>query len=124
MYNEAEQKAIRKLKRTNYIIFSVFVLLVIGALIWGGKALYWRSFTTQKWLDHPDKRERMVNDLLESYPLKGIPAEDVRTLLGPEDYAPDSELRYYIGEAFPIDSQWLVLNLENNLVTDVWLTTD
>ncbi len=124
MYNEADQKAIRKLKRTNYIIFSVFVLLVIGALIWGGKALYWRSFTTEKWLDHPDKRERMVADLMEDHPLTGLTSQDVSALLGPADSTADHQLRYYLGEAFPIDSVWLIVDLENNLVTNYTVTTD
>lgn len=124
MHSEADQKAIQKLKRTNYVIFTIFSLLIVAILIWGCTALYWRSFTPEKWQNHPDKREHMISDLLEDHPLKGMTAEDVRTLLGPEDYTPDNQLRYYLGEAFPIDSQWLVLTLENNLVTDYTVITD
>ena len=44
-----------------------------------------RKFTTEKFIEHPNKRLLMYFDLLENYDIKGYSYEDIEKLLGKPD---------------------------------------
>ena len=80
-FTPQEEREIRKIKRTNCIIFGFFVLLAILVAIWLGTYLYWHTFTSEKWQANPERRATMVADLLADYQLVGM-TEDALVALG------------------------------------------
>ena len=85
------------------------------------------------WLESLRKRRPDVSadDLLENYSLVGMTEEKVLALLGqPSEETPFTEqntLCYYLGDErglISIDSEWLVLSLQDGVVSSADITTD
>ncbi len=129
-FTPQEEREIRKIKRTNCIIFGFFVLLAIMVAIWLGTYLYWHTFTSEKWQANPERRATMVADLLADYQLVGMTEDVLVALLGPSDndygyFNQDGQLVYCLGnERTIIDREWLLVELEDGIVCDYSLTTD
>ena len=88
-------------------------------------------FTPEKWRDHPEKRVRIVSDLMKKYELVGMSEDEVLKLLGPETYSrqtsfkgdrtyypPDETLVYYIGDDW-LERVYMILSLQDNKVAKI-----
>ncbi len=90
------------------------------------------SFTTERWLNDPDNRTAIVDDLLANYPLIGMTEQEILDLLGKHDnssgyFNEDDRYVYCLGierGLIAIDSEWLLIDFENGYVVDYSLTTD
>lgn len=129
--NEQEvQNQIRKIKRQNTIIFTVFVVIAACLLLWFCAYRYQHTFTVEKWNTDIEIRSNIVDSLLEQYQLVGMYEADVIALLGQEDseqssfklsreeFPPDTTLVYSLGVQW-MDNEWLILLLEDGIVSDV-----
>lgn len=125
MENDA-QKAKRHIL-TTFIVFAV-ILALIG--VWYAHFAYWHTFSTQKWIDYPERRAKMTADLFARYDLVGMSKEQLAELLGPDnnDYGYFDQANrsvYYLGnERTIIDSEWLLIDFENDTVRGYAMTTD
>ncbi len=93
MDKEAFEKEIRKAKRFNYTVFAVLVIIVAAVAVGLIFRHISRTFTTEKWLNAPENRTRIVDDLLSRYSLAGKSEEEITALLG-EKHAYSSPERY------------------------------
>lgn len=73
----------------------------------------------------------MVDDLLETYELKGMTKEEIILLLGEatdtEYFKTENNMVYYLGPErgwIRIDSEWLVLEFKENMVTKTGIFRD
>ena len=126
-----EPKEIRRARKQN-----ITALIVIGVLITLVLALclhrhITHQFTTEKWLAEPAERGKMVSDLLEEHPLMGMDMDEVFTLLGEETPVPHESGKtfyyYYLGPErglISIDSEWMELTVEDDIVTAIRFVTD
>jgi hypothetical protein len=79
----------------------------------------WAAAAREPWSEWPT-RLRMVDDLVESKRLDGLPRADVVSLLGPADRTDkwsDWDLVYWLGPErgfIRIDSEWLVLRFNES----------
>lgn len=133
-----DEKEIRKAKRVNYIAFGIAIVVILGIIIAGAIAsnaitVYDRNhtFSTSKWLDDPENRAAIVDDLLKKHELVGMTEEEVIALLGENnnDYgAFNAEDRYvyYMGpdRAFGIDCEWLILDFTDGVVSKTLIERD
>ncbi len=126
------EKEIKRAKCINYILFSLFVVMLVGVIVFGVVRHFQHSFSTEKWMRLPEKRTRIVDDLLTEHTLVGMREEEITELLGMHnnDYgyfnAPDRYV-YYMGPErgfFSIDSEWLILEFVNERVTDCYIKVD
>ena len=110
-----DEKEMRKATRINYIAFGILVVVVLGIIIVSA-VYYWNhTFSTSKWLNNPEKRTAIVDNLLEEHELVGMTEADVIALLGEpnNDYGyfnADDRYVYYMGPErglISIDSEWL-----------------
>ncbi len=128
--NEEEKKTVRRLKRRNYIVFGVLVILAAVVLVKFCSYRYWHSFSREKWLSYPEKRAYMASDLLKRHELAGMTKDEVVSLLGQHNndygyFSEENRLVYYLGgERTIIDSEWLLIDFENGVVTGYSITTD
>ncbi len=129
---QSMEKEIKRAKCINYILFSVFVVMLVGVVVFGVVRHFQHSFTTEKWLRLPEKRTRIVDDLLADHGLVGMKEDEITALLGMHnnDYgyfnAPNRYV-YYMGPErgfFRIDSEWLVLDFTDGMVTDCYIEVD
>jgi hypothetical protein len=73
---------------------------------------------------------RMVDDLLQRYKLQGMPRQEIEKLLGkpPEtEYFRDYDYVYWLGPErgfISIDSEWLCIKFEKNIVTQADIRRD
>jgi nitrate reductase gamma subunit len=130
MMNEDEmQKEASKAKKWNFIIFGVFAVLFAAVIIMVCSYQYQHSYSQHKWNTDEANRYKFVSDMLEQNQLVGMTEAEVVQLLGDEDssitsfknsngfYAPESTLVYWLGVYF-MDDNWLVISLDDNVVTD------
>jgi len=81
-------------------------------------------------LAYPEKRAKMTSDLLENYELVGMTEDEVINLLGQNNndygyFVEDNRFIYYLGnERTIIDSEWLLIDFENGIVTEYTMTMD
>ena len=126
-----EPKEIRRARKQNLtaliIIGALLILLLTLCLRWHIS----HNFTTEKWLAEPESRGRLVNDLLQEHTLTGMDTDALFALLGEETPVPVESGKinycYYLGPErglISIDSEWLVLTVEENRVTAIDFTTD
>ena len=121
-FYEAE---IRKIKRQNYTVFAIVVLLIAAVLIGMLVNEIQSGFTTKKWMENPDERTKIVDDLLEKHELMGMSRENIERLLGDEDDA--DVVYYYLGPErgfISIDSEWLVIEYRDDTAMNYYFTTD
>ena len=125
------QKQLRRTKMWNTIIVFLFAAMVTAALTGFGVYRYQHTFTVEKWFKAPDDRTNIVADLLEKYELIGITEKEVTSLLGEEEtyanaktsfkisktyFDPENTIVYYLGVNY-MDDRWLIISLENGIVS-------
>ena len=119
------RRAVRHNKLALAILAGLVLLLAAGYGLWRCQ----RTYTPDKWASAPDERLDILGGLLERYDLVGMTEEEVVALLGPEDgpeqtsfkgdrtyYPPEDTLVYYLGVGM-MDGVWLVISLEDGVVT-------
>ena len=127
-----DEKEIRKAKCINYVAFGISVAFVLANIIASVAYHDKHTFSTSKWLDDPEGRTAIVDDLLEKNELVGMSEDDVLSLLGEPDnyygyFNADNRYVYYMGAErglFGIDSEWLILDFMDGVVSDSYITTD
>lgn len=127
-----DEKVIRKAKCINYAAFGISVAFVLAIIIASVAYHDKHTFSTSKWLGNPEERTAIVDDLLEKYELVGMSEENVLSLLGEPDndygyFNADNRYVYYMGAErglFGIDSEWLILDFMDGVVSDSYITTD
>ena len=90
------------------------------------------SFTVHKWSSYPENRTKIIADFLNDYELVGMSKKEVIELLGKSDngagyFNLENRLVYYLGPErglISIDSEWLVIDFRDGLVSEYFLTTD
>jgi hypothetical protein len=135
MMNEDKmQKEVVRAKKWNFVMFGVFA--VIFAVIFVTLKImmcsyqYQHSYSRYKWDTDKENRYKIVSDILEQNQVVGMTEAEVIQLLGDEDsnditsfknskgvYAPESTLVYWLGVDF-MDDNWLVISLDDSVVTD------
>lgn len=117
----------RKLRRNKIIIETAAIILCLAVIALLIHYHVRTTFTEKKWLDNPDGRTHMVQDLIDKYTLIGMSEEEITAILGPEsgtgsfresDYPDETTLIYYIGSESS-NRMWLILPLEGGVVQDV-----
>lgn len=88
-------------------------------------------FTMDKWAAEPRERVWMVDDLLAQYDLIGMDVLSIERILGKETdtsyFEAPGQLVYYLGNErglISIDSEWLVIDLNEEIATDVRIMRD
>lgn len=128
--SESEKHEIKKIKRTTYTVFGVFLAAMVASIVWFCSYQYWHSFSSEKWLEYPEKRANMTADLLERYEIIGMTEDEVVALLGQNNndygyFIKDNRFVYYLGnERTIIDSEWLLIEFEDNIVTEYSMAMD
>jgi hypothetical protein len=124
-------KRMKKAKRINYIAFCTVLVLASALLIAVLLYKYQHSFTTEKWLNKPEARGCIVDDMLSKHDLLGMTKEQIESLLGDETdpayFKTNNNLVYYLGPErglISIDSEWLIITFENDVVCEYDFTTD
>ena len=128
MHNKEEGQ---KNKHINPIAVGIpvaVVFVVVVGIVYHCK----HTFRISKWLDIPEERTAIVDDLLEKYELIGMTESDVVALLGEpnNDYGyfnADNRYVYYMGlerGLISIDSEWLILDFTDGIVSDAYIKTD
>ena len=111
-----------------YIVLGLFI---VGIIFLGIKYKIEHTFSTTRWIEFPRERVNMVDDMLEKHNLVGQSNEQVIELLGNGTENPyfkevDNYV-YYMGDErglISIDSEWLVITFDNNVVIDVKIMRD
>ena len=123
---------VKKLKRINYTALAVVVALA-AACVMGVFVIRERHrFTREKWIEEPENRTRIVDDLLADHELPGMTRAEVLDLLGDHDneagyFAQEGRMVYWLGPErglFSIDSEWLILDFDGDVVTGCEITRD
>ena len=93
---------------------------------------YQHIFTHEKWVKSPEKREKLIDDMLNKYELEGMTEREIVALFGEDDcedseprtfklskkeFDPSCTLIYYIG-TYLVDEQWLIISIEHGIVSD------
>ena len=124
-----EDFKVHKAKRQNIIVLSIICLIIMFFSVGIGILKYNHTFTTEKWNSDKENRFKIVNSLIEKYHLVGMSESELIELLGEEDsdsssfkisrksFPPDTTLVYYLGVDY-IDTEWLVISLNNGIVCD------
>lgn len=89
------------------------------------------TFTTERWLNDPENRTAIIDDLLANYPLVGMTEQEIIDLLGKNTntsyFKADNRFVYRLGDErglMSIDSEWLLIDFENGIVADYSVTSD
>ena len=126
------EKEVQKSKHINYIVVGIFAAVVLAVIITYVVYHHKHTFSTSKWLNNPEERTAIVDDLLEKHEFVGMTEADVVTLLGEpnNDYGyfnADNRYVYYMGlerGLISIDSEWLILDFTDGVVSNSYITTD
>ena len=115
-----------------YIAFGILVVVALAIII--ASVVYHQNhtFSTPKWLNNPEKRTAIVDNLLEQHKLVGMAEADVIALLGEPNnnygyFNADNRYVYYMGAErglISIDSEWLILDFKDGIVSESFITTD
>ncbi|MDR0286809.1 MAG: hypothetical protein LBI03_03745 [Clostridiales bacterium] len=103
-------------------MFVFLSLIIIGMVSIGIKYKYEHTFSTQRWIEYPRERVKMVDDLLLKHDLTGKSKEEIVKLLGNETenayFKTNGNFVYYMGDErgfISIDSEWLVITFDSIL---------
>jgi hypothetical protein len=115
-------------EKTSLIATStIIVLLIVFTINW----IQGFIFTKEKWLDNPNERVRIVDNLLYRYEMVGMDKKQVINLLGEDNldryYATDDIFVYHLGSErglFSIDDEFLEITFINDKVVKVEVVTD
>lgn len=132
MTEEEMIREVRRARRANYIVFGIFAALFAAAAIGWAAYKYQHAFTPEKWIENPDQRVKIVDSLLSKYELAGMREQEVIDLLGGPGgkdacYQSEDCLVYYLGAErgfISIDSEWLVIAVQDGVVCDYEIRTD
>lgn len=110
------------------LISLAALMLCLAALCGCGAS----AFSTERWLNDPDNRTAIVDDLLENYPLVGMTEQEILDLLGDHDnsagyFVEEDRYVYCLGierGLIAIDCEWLLIDFENGVVADYSVTAD
>lgn len=92
-----------------------------------------KPFNTERWINNQDKRTEIVDDLIDKRLLNNLTQEQVINLLGeplkdnPYFVSTGRDMIYHLGrERNPlgVDSEWLLIWLDDNKVTRYEIVTD
>lgn len=109
-------------KKVKYIIITLFILGISLRVV---RYKYESTFSTKRWIKYEEKRDLMVEDMLEKYDLVGKSKEQIIELLGEETGHPflneQNNLVYILGNnsRWGIDEYWLIITFENEVVSNV-----
>lgn len=114
-------------KKLILVMVPVFIL-ALGVF----ESTWTNSFTVRKWSSDPEHRTRIVDDFLNDYELDGMSKKEVIDLLGKSDndagyFNAENRLVYYLGPErglISIDSEWLIIDFANDIVSGYFITTD
>lgn len=132
MNKEEHRKATLRAKRGNEIIFAIFTCLLFIIVFAFCVFKSQHAFSKSKWDINRENRYKIVNDMLDRYQLVGMSESDVIQMLGEEDsnqtsfkisrkyFPPDSTLAYYLGVDY-MDNKWLILSINDGIVTEYCL---
>ncbi len=130
------EKQMKRAKIWNYTAIAFFVLIFISIIAFLGVFTWSRTFTVGKWMENPEKRYKIVADMLSKYEIEGMTEQEIIGLLGEEtedapegfkyprgSFPNDSTLTYYLGVDF-MDNNWLIISLQNGVAIshDIGLT--
>ncbi len=125
------EEEIRKAKRFNYTVLAILLIIAVFIAVWCISYHVYHTFTTEKWLKSPDKRTRLVGDLLSRYDLIGLSEGEIAALLGENDtgrdYFSPEKYVYYLGPErgiISIDSEWLIIEFDDGAVSKYFVRTD
>ena len=126
------KREVRKAKIANYIIFTIFLAFLLAIIVGYLTYRHQHTFYSDRWLNEPSERTDMIDNLLQNYEIVGLTETEVLSLLGPHDNAQgafnaNNRYVYYLGPErglFSIDSEWLLIDFTNGVVSDYSLTTD
>jgi hypothetical protein len=100
------------------------VLILIGVFLFA-KYEYDHTFSTARWIKHPNKRIDMVQNLLSSHDLIGESKEQILRLLDEprnefETHSKDN-FSYFLGsnKAFGLDVNYLFITFADDIVASV-----
>lgn len=123
---EQMEQAVKRGKVFNYLALVLLILLVVGA---GGllvRQQMARVFTTDKWIEHPQERHLIVQDLLNDHPMVGLTRQEVEDLLGPGEAREtfsgklhkeqEGDLWVYSLGVATMDEGWLILYFRDDMV--------
>lgn len=117
--------------RTARLRHVVLAALILGLVFLGVKYKCEHTFNTSRWLRYPDERVKVVDDLLRQYDLVGLSKDQVIDLLGPETenayFKEPGNMVYYLGPErglISLDSEWLVIELDDHVVIDCQIKQD
>lgn len=106
------------------------VLVMLITLVQLASNEYYSHFNAARWLSDPESRVRMVSDLLSTRDLKGLKRHEVEEVLGAPTVSTyrdqSTQLTYRLGlerSVFSLDRSWLLLDMEQDCVIDVRITT-
>ena len=130
MLDEREMaRQARRAVRWNTLALTVLAGVVLLLVVWYGLNRWQHTYTPDKWFSAPNERLDILDDLQGKYDLVGMTEEEAVALLGPEDgpeqtsfkgdqtdYPPEETLVYYLGVDM-MDGVWLVISLEDGVVT-------
>ena len=124
------EKEAQKAKKRILTTFIFFAAMFVLMGVWCVRFAYWHSFSTKKWMDYPERRAKMTADLLDRYDLVGMSKEQIVELLGPDNneygyFNQANRAVYFLGsERTIIDSEWLLIDFENDIVREYSMTMD
>ncbi|SMC56276.1 hypothetical protein [Papillibacter cinnamivorans] len=133
MTEEEMLREVTRARRANIVIFCVFAALFAAAAIGWFVYRHQHTFTQEKWMNRPEHRVDIVDDMLAKYRVIGMTEEEITALLGGDDgkyarYSPEEDsIVYYLGPErglFSIDSEWLVITFRSGAVSDYTVRTD
>ncbi|TXC92717.1 hypothetical protein FS935_00460 [Metabacillus litoralis] len=132
IWKRVDIKNDRNAKKNLNLITIMGIIPFLICLLMLGINEYRTNFSTEKWVNNMSGRVHMVDDLINTYDLKGKSKSDVMTLLGPptdtEYFKDEKNIVYYLGNErgiISIDSEWLIIDFEgSNKVKDYVVRTD
>lgn len=126
------KREVRRARIANYTIFAILSAILFAIIIGYFIYRYQHTFHSDRWLNKPSERTDMVGNLLQNYKIIGLTESEVLSLLGPHDndqgaFNADNRYVYYLGPErglFSIDSEWLLIDFIDGIVSDYSLATD
>lgn len=123
-------KEIKRAKIFNYTVAAIFLLIFICIIAFLGMWKWSRTFTVSKWMNNPEDRYKIVSNMLSKHEIVGMTESEIIDLLGNEKESAPERFKYPRGE-FPnennltyelgvdyMDSEWLVITMENGIAVD------
>lgn len=109
--------------------FYWIISFIASPIVFVGVIMIWffistsvekKEFNKSSWIDNPDYRYELVDDLIVNNKLIGLTHKEVNNLLGEADYVHESITGYNIGysnEVFMnLDPDWLEIEFESGKV--------